>query len=195
MRILFKERIIFTHVPKTAGTSIASALGRRIDGSFSLSHFTPDEAIREIFQESWSDFYSFAVVRNPWERYISLYNYQKSGLYAARVGLNHSHRIATALSFTEWMTFNINSRLRSNWFGVPQEGWCNGVTEVFQMENLNELQKVLELKLRRSLVLSNLNSSEGMRSEASFTRESLEFIASVDSRTIERYNYRPGLYG
>ena len=194
MHILYDRKIVFIHIPKTAGTSIASALGREMDGSFSLSHFTPSEAKKYIFQDGWERFYSFSVVRNPWERYISLYHYHKSGLYAANVGINHSHRMATAFSFDEWMTFNIATRLRSNWFGVPQENWWQGVTEVFPIEKPSVLQERLENRLDRTIQLPKLNMRTVGAEKARFTNETAKFVSNIDSKTIERWRYSPEEY-
>jgi len=63
-------RVIFIHVPKTAGVSIYHALGR-LDQQ---GHMTIDE-----YAEFRSEYFSFAFVRNPWDRLVSCYQYLKGG--------------------------------------------------------------------------------------------------------------------
>ena len=56
---------VFIHIPKTGGTSIRTAL----DFWSAHNHFTARE-IRQIYPESSGKF-SFAFVRNPWDRLVS----------------------------------------------------------------------------------------------------------------------------
>ena len=63
-------RVIFIHVPKTGGVSIYNAL-RRLDQQ---GHMRIEE-----YAEYRSDYFSFAFVRNPWDRLVSSYQYLKGG--------------------------------------------------------------------------------------------------------------------
>ena len=58
------QNFVFVHVPKTGGTSIREALG--MSTSY---HFTACE-IWHMFPDLWNKF-SFAFVRNPWDRLVS----------------------------------------------------------------------------------------------------------------------------
>ena len=80
------RRILFIHVPKNAGTSITSLLGRysdpRLDGKLRLygKTFRPrhlhGELIEQLLHPGMVD-YAFMVVRNPLSRMISEYFYQR----------------------------------------------------------------------------------------------------------------------
>ena len=69
---------IFIHVPKTAGTSIAAALGRR-----KCIHGTSRD-YRTLLGRRYDEMFSFAFVRNPRDRFMSLYRY-------ARMRESHHH--------------------------------------------------------------------------------------------------------
>ena len=72
---LFRERgIIFIHVPKNAGTSINDSLYGK-----SIGHFTSLE-FRKISKEDFDSLYKFAVIRDPFARLISAFNFIKEGL-------------------------------------------------------------------------------------------------------------------
>lgn len=72
-RCLRKSRFLFIHIPKTGGMSIARAIyGRPVWHRTALAYL-----------ESEPDFFrartSFTVVRNPWDRAVSMYEYSRSG--------------------------------------------------------------------------------------------------------------------
>lgn len=97
MLISRKKQFIFIHIYKTAGTSITKALmpfsasiWRRgavkvlkkmnipvpyLDPQPFPPHIKATEIINEIGTEEFKSFFSFAIVRNPWDWQVSLYNY------------------------------------------------------------------------------------------------------------------------
>jgi len=95
MPVSAAERCVFVHIPKTGGTSVEAALGLLGDWRFEdrerlygrirspelaarpylsrfLQHLTLDE-IHEVLPES-RDWFSFAFVRNPWDRVVSTWS-------------------------------------------------------------------------------------------------------------------------
>lgn len=69
----------FVHVPKTGGNSVIAALrsavGKdNVDGF--AQHCPAPSAIYRWGEEWWESQYTFAFVRNPWDRFYSLYNWQ-----------------------------------------------------------------------------------------------------------------------
>ena len=91
--ISFQKRFLFVHIPKTGGNSIQSVLARysedeivRRPGQDGLERFgvsNPKYKLKKhspladyraaLTDEQFSQFYKFAVVRNPWDRLVSLY--------------------------------------------------------------------------------------------------------------------------
>ena len=67
MMIDHQRKVIFIHIPKTAGISIYNMM--RYSGS--QNHKT-----RLDYEE---DYFSVRVVRNPWDRLVSAYSYVKNG--------------------------------------------------------------------------------------------------------------------
>ncbi len=78
------REVLFVHVPKTGGTSMAKSLGLP-HGHVPVSRFVAHDQIR--FESS----FRFAFVRNPWDRLYSAFNY----LHAA-FGLNRSRDVRWA---------------------------------------------------------------------------------------------------
>jgi len=93
--LLPKQKIIFIHIPKCAGSSVASALfhkerfpnfkgyhkmsaqdGKTYRTNLELKHNT----ITSHTAKEFDSFYKFTVVRNPYDRFISSYFWKKSNL-------------------------------------------------------------------------------------------------------------------
>ena len=84
-------KCILVHVPKTGGTSIEDALG------LSGPRHNTARQYRTYHAEIWAKYYSFAFVRNPWDRVLSLYLYRQQ-----------IRRLDTegSLSFGQWLARN-----------------------------------------------------------------------------------------
>jgi hypothetical protein len=79
--IIRKKKLVFVHVPKTGGSSIDSAL----KSAFRVPIGKRIQTCREIHgllgEKSYLKFFKFAVVRNPWDRFLSkfLWSQQHTG--------------------------------------------------------------------------------------------------------------------
>lgn len=65
-------RCIYVHIPKTGGNSVNAALGSGWEAHKDLARFAA-----ELRPEVFNGYFKFAIVRNPWERLFSDYNYQR----------------------------------------------------------------------------------------------------------------------
>jgi chondroitin 4-sulfotransferase 11 len=75
----WREGYIFIHIPKTAGTSVYTQLGLPHS-----THCTAQEFIEILGPRQFDRMFKFCFVRNPWARFLSLYNY-------ARMEVSHYH--------------------------------------------------------------------------------------------------------
>ncbi|MEZ9552417.1 sulfotransferase family 2 domain-containing protein [Vibrio breoganii] len=69
-----KYKFIYVHIPKTAGNGLLGSLF----GCKGTGHNILDEYIR-YDREKFNKYYKFTVVRNPYNRFVSAFNYLKSG--------------------------------------------------------------------------------------------------------------------
>ena len=72
--VIEDKNLIFLHNPKCAGQSIAKLIGlKKI-----CSHLHPSDICSK---EIWEQYYSFVVIRNPFDRLISFFKYHTSEKY------------------------------------------------------------------------------------------------------------------
>ena len=71
---IIEKKVIFIHIPKSAGTAITKALY----GTIESNHNTCSEYMNEN-KDTFFSFFRFSFVRNPYSRCYSAYNYLQAG--------------------------------------------------------------------------------------------------------------------
>jgi hypothetical protein len=71
MPISNELKLIFIHIPKNAGTAITNSKTAKF---FSGGHQSAKEIMNQ-YPKEWNQYFKFAVVRNPWDRVVSNYEY------------------------------------------------------------------------------------------------------------------------
>ena len=140
------DGFVFIHVPKTAGRSLAQVLQTRgprfasmpdlIDASGDRAgirhpnHLRARDVAAWLGPETWARLHSFGLVRNPWDRMVSIYAFARQHRPHAR------HAEARAVDFRGFVEASGRQDLR------PQSEWlCDAagelmVSEVFRFEDL-----------------------------------------------------------
>lgn len=75
----FRRRVIFVHIPKTGGESMASLFE---DGGPPMAkHATARQLRDHLGEAAWKGFFRFSVVRNPFDQVLSMYSHLRKPLY------------------------------------------------------------------------------------------------------------------
>lgn len=133
-----QKRKIFIHIPKAAGSSIARTGVARTPGHKTLRYY-----------EKWlgnpKDLDTFAIVRNPYTRYLSAFNYLKRGggnlldeRWATRIGLRNydpntfAVKMLSSPRVLRWMHFRPQVEF------VRASDGSIGVQDILHFETLNK---------------------------------------------------------
>tara|TARA_R100000458_G_C8118162_1_gene138144 strand:- start:38 stop:589 length:552 start_codon:yes stop_codon:yes gene_type:complete len=179
------EKLIFTHIPKTAGTSIKEALLN--DNNFSLLDSQKHESIHNIKKnniKAYNKYRKFTVVRNPYDKMISTYFFLQK---------NNINKHMDVRQFNEWIKdpyklpciqkLPIQTKYL---LIVPQYLWIDETVTVLKYENLNnELNKFLNQKI----VLPKINNSKHEHYLKYYNNKSLTIIRERYKEDFNKFNY------
>ena len=204
-----KNKLIFFHIPKNAGTSVSSLLlkdenfyypwvilskilrkFKKTDNFFfdnfqkKIYLFTSHETVRtierKISSEIYDNFFKFAVVRNPYSRFVSRYNYMK---------LTNTLK---ELNFSEFLKKHVKLSLIADQqykFLLNKNGKI-GVNKIIKFENINEemteLSKANNLKLSK---LRKLNISTTENYKDYYDANTKKIVADFCKEDLEFFNY------
>lgn len=98
--ISHRHRFISLHIPKTGGTSINKSL-KGVFGKHCkwTGHVKLDSIVGHKHQDRCGDYFKFAFVRNPWDRFLSCYFYFKN------YGIREGHDVSTGKIVNQFSDF------------------------------------------------------------------------------------------
>ena len=103
-----KRKILFVHIPKCAGTYIEKNLTPGIDWHKKQEkHLMLDFCIEQYGIDTIKECYSFTIVRNPYERMVSFFEYHKRNnfLLFKKKRFSPFYNISTDLYFKDFSSF------------------------------------------------------------------------------------------
>ncbi|TLU65059.1 sulfotransferase family protein [Thalassotalea litorea] len=189
-----EKNIILVHIPKTAGVSIITAYR----DSFAEARHTTALHYKCLLANDFCKFKTFSIVRNPWARLLSAYNFLMQG------GLTVDDRNMGAVLNRECNTFD---EFIKNWLPrhsvysfthfIPQNEFVCGfgdkiiVDEIVKLESLDsdwvQVTQRLGLPYRR---LAKENSTKLEKNYSDFyDDESKEIVAELYKKDIVLFDY------
>ncbi len=204
MLISHKHKFIFIHIYKTAGTSISRALmpycsnplqifAHRVLKRFQIrtlnpipypKHIRAQKLRQEMGQNQFNSYFSFSVVRNPWDWNVSLYKYMLDDQ-------NHfqHERVKNFKNFDEYI------RERCKGSHSPQKDFThskNGeklVDFIARFENLdedfNEICSIIGVKAS----LPHVNRSKRAHYREFYSDDTRELVRESFKSDIELFEY------
>ncbi len=187
------QKAIFIHVPKVAGTSINHAVYGR-----TLGHYSALE-IRRAFPRLYQDAFTFAFVRDPWERVYSAYCFAKKG-QTESMGIHNPEQyqipeFETFESFVfDWLDKKNIADL--DFVFQPQHAFvCDSDGQVMvdflgRLENIDtDMQEVAKLLGRPISVNTKNSSGSKQRLKSQISPAIREKIAGIYRQDIEIFGY------
>ena len=190
IRFYREKKIIFIHVPKAAGTSVANALYGK-----TLGHFKA-KMIMELYPKEFSEFFTFAIVRNPYSRVISAYKFVKQGgteyMGVAKKSVYKSKLFSSFDIFVkEWLSkvdlSNEDYVFQPQYLFTHDEYDRLLVDKIWQMEGLDLFQKEFSEETGIQLNIKHLNRSK--KSEIELNDELKQIIYEVYKKDFELFGY------
>lgn len=182
----YTDKCVFIHINKTGGSSVEVALGLKWE------HKTAIEKIEEIGRTQWNKKFTFAFVRNPWDKVVSHYCY--------RVKTNQTNLGVNPIKFTDWVKLsygeqNLDYYDKPKMF-MPQSDWITDtsgevlVNFVGRFENFEQDFKIVCDRLKCKVELPHKKKSERGDHQSYYDRESREIIAEWFRKDLDRFGYK-----
>ena len=201
-----KNKFLFIHVPKTAGTSIRRLLQSHYEdgitnGSFNKSdwnyhHVTASKFKIHFGEEKWNEIYKFAFVRNPWDWLVSYYHYAIQSEDIAKSPDKQTnkwlHNMRQVKDFDEFV-------YRDNLLPFPQYLWVTDINDpneiivdyVGRVENIS--QDFNSIKLLANLHLPDLpviNKSKHDHYSTYYTKAMVKRVEDRYGQDISMFDYK-----
>jgi len=178
-----QHNLTYVHIPKTGGTSITNWL-MKYDPAYELKdgHHTI-----HMLRRNWDIDRYFTVVRNPWDRLVSMYHFML---------LEPPDSFYTAVpktfdDFLNNLTFDFSSKKIVHWFNMTtnQSFWIDDNAIVLRTESLNEDFKQIQDILNCSIPLPHENTTMHTHYRDYYNTQQQKLVADVYAEDIELFKY------
>lgn len=175
-----QKKIIFIHIPKCGGSSIAAGLFDSVGIRFGTylkikdrkKYFSGDDmkhataATYKNTMKSWDDYYKFSVVRNPWDRFVSALNWQQNAKKKNRINISE---------FMNYDDHQIETFINSHRLFSPMTKYVldrNGeplLDDIFDLKHMNQIRDHLQIK-KINKKIRNANKIEHMLNDDAYAK-------------------------
>lgn len=205
MVISKEHNFLFVHVPKTAGTSLTKALApygdpnptdrlskirsylnlvSKNDPIYFPIHSTWEYAQKRLGTEQYEKMFTFAFVRNPWDRLVSYYH------YVLKNPRHHRHEKVNNLEdFNAYVDFEIKRNKFSQAELLVDKNGDLKVDFIGQLENLSEDFQYICDKIGIQCELPHVNQSSHKKYQELYDEESTEKVAQHWANEIKLFSY------
>ena len=190
-----EKGVIFTHVPKTGGTSIAKALFGSNTTHIPVYRYYATN--KELFYSS----FKFAIVRNPWDRMYSAYKYlhRVVGNRSFPDGVWATDMLAGVKDFGEFVdrlrkpsyrylvTSYGHFRPQVWWLSVPGKGMV--MDYVGRLETIKESYDMVSKKLNVNVDLPLTRTTSGPSYVEVYNKNMIEIVRNIYLNDIDTFGY------
>ncbi len=199
--------LIFYRIPKNASTSMMDHLGqfnlikknealfhsvankKIYKGVFDPTHAKPDEAY-VVFKNELQKYFSFCIIRNPWDRAVSMYH------FAIKEKLFSLYEVNSKLSFEDFCDLLSERKDDYSFIGTHKQiEWTQGhypPKVILRFENLQEefRDMLREYNIQHiSADIPHKNSTKHSCYKDYYTSETKKIITNVFEEDIDAFKY------
>lgn len=179
------DKFVFIHINKTGGTSVANAL------NIPTIHRTALEKMSELGRHEWDRRFTFAVVRNPWDKVVSHYYY--------RVQTDQTDLGKGRIDFKDWVRLTYGEKNPTYYnkpkMFMPQINWVADesgelmVDYICRFESLtSDFEEVCD-RLKFEASLPHLKSSKRGSYQDYYDSATKAIIEDWFAKDIEHFHY------
>lgn len=204
----FCTKVLFYRIPKNASTSIhinlaetsvissfSEELSKKADkklykGFFDETHVKPDELLDLVSVENIQNLFSFCVVRDPWERAVSMFCFVK------KFKLKELYKINAPLNFSSFCSYLKDHKDDKYFIGShKQVEWIKGKyppKRIIRFENLKKEFKEMVEEINLVGVnpnLPKLNTTKHTHYSDYYNSDNKKIISEVFEEDIDTFNY------
>ncbi len=184
-RHIYLDNFIFIHINKTGGSSIEKAL------NIPFEHLTALEKIEQIGQADWDRKFTFAVVRNPWDKVVSHYHYR---IQRDQTKLNMSN-----VSFEKWVHLSYGAQ-DPKYYNNPrmfqaQLDWISNedgeiiVDKIIRFESLHKGFSEICATIGKNAELPHLKASKHHNYRDYYSEETKKIVEIWFQEDIDEFGY------
>lgn len=190
------KRVIFIHIARTGGTTIEKWFVNQ-----DYWHINSNEkhlsaiAAKKLYRVYWEDYYKFSIVRNPFERFRSLFkNGERYGLYLNSNGEIELDIYKTLCNYPNICEGNLaapDPSISMNYSSKPGMAYQNLLSEdveVFKYENYQTILDMLASKFSLPSKIEWMEKSEG---KPQLSQRSIGFIQEIHEHDFAKFGYSP----
>lgn len=179
--ISHSHKFVHIHINKTAGTSIEQTLLFCLDANMT-GHKSASQVKEIIGPDKYNKYFSFTIIRNPWDRLLSVYSFRRD-------------KNMITQSFDEWL-HDPETFLEKTMFLNNQLDWITNergkiiVDYLGRFENLQKSWSVVSDAINIHLPLPWLNASNHEHYSEYYNQRSRGLVMKFFERDIDYFKYR-----
>jgi hypothetical protein len=199
--IVTDKKAIFIHINRCAGNSVEALLRQFVlDKKYGITHdrYSPKhlnarEHMEFLGRDVYESFFSFTIVRNPWDKMVSYWKLQKQHK-------DKSKSYVRGMTFPDWMKSDFMLRVNRqdqytlrkysnqyDWLVDEKGNIC--VDFVAKFENLRNDWRVIAKQLYVTPALPHLNRTEHRHYSHYYDEECIEIVARLFAKDIAYFGY------
>jgi len=193
LNAFYSKKIIFVHIPKTAGISVAKA----IFGDVSLEGHRSIMFYKNFFNEDFSEYFTFSVVRNPWDRLYSAFKFLEKGGINIHDRNAYEQYLEEYKDFEDFVTNGLNKKMIYEIMHfIPQSEFiCSkdgkiDVNYIARFENLKDDISKLSEKINNPIELDHHNSNKKVSYKEIYTSDMIKKVEEIYKMDIINFNYK-----
>jgi hypothetical protein len=199
MTINHEKKLIFIHIPKTAGTSVHASLG--VKETLLNNKFVGHKSIcdyKKQYKNYWNIYLKFTVVRDPIDRFISAYKFMKmeenfwhSPNNPNKYPIHEHYKICNSLDINQYISYLSKTTKNHSMLTVPQIFFIMDKYEKIEIdyiakyENLNNDLKKIGIDLVDRLNISTIKD----KSSIQLTKKSKKMLYDIYDMDYQYFSY------